>query len=289
MNIVYFVFGSNINYYQQVTFSICTALVNKDESDRIIVIAEEPSFFELVKEFVTVIPINNDVINEWKGDYKFIFRTKIKALQLIAEKYPDQHILYLDGDTFFYKSLTELRQELYNGNGIMHVKEGALYQKKTKTEKKLWSKVRNKTFANIHIDKNINMWNAGVIGIPNTSFDLINQSLQINDEMCDSNALCFVVEQLSFSIVLENQLKLTASDHVIGHYWGNKEEWDDTISNWMKKSLMNNYTLQEMIEQVKNIPFHEVPVYVKRSNTGIRLTKKIKAMFKPKSKSYIRE
>ncbi|WP_121965092.1 hypothetical protein [Myroides sp. N17-2] len=288
MNIVYFVFGSNINYYQQVIFSICTALVNKEESDRIIVIAEEPTLFKLVADFVTIIPIDNDIISEWKGDYNFIFRTKIKALQLIAERYPDQHILYLDGDTFFYKSLTVLKQELYKGNGIMHVKEDALYQKKTKTEKKLWSKVKDKTFANILVDKSINMWNAGVIGIPNTNFDLINVALQINDEMCDNNALCFLVEQLSFSIVLEKQLKLNACDHVIGHYWGNKEEWDVIISDWMKKSLMSNYTLQEMIEEVKNVPFHEIPVYVKRSNTGIRLTKKIQTMFKPRSKSYIK-
>lgn len=288
MNIVYFVFGSNINYYQQVIFSICTALVNKEESDRIIVIAEEPTLFKLVADFVTIIPINNDVINEWKGDYNFIFRTKIKALQLIAERYPDQHILYLDGDTFFYKSLTVLKQELYKGNCIMHVKEDALYQKKTKTEKKLWSKVKDKTFANILVDKSINMWNAGVIGIPNTNFDLINVALQINDEICDNNALCFLVEQLSFSIVLEKQLKLNASDHVIGHYWGNKEEWDVIISDWMKKSLMSNYTLLEMIEEVKNVPFQEIPVYVKRSNTGIRLTKKIQTMFKPRNKSYIK-
>lgn len=288
MNIVYFVFGSNINYYQQVIFSICTALVNKEESDRIIVIAEEPTLFKLVADFVTIIPIDNDIISEWKGDYNFIFRTKIKALQLIAERYPDQHILYLDGDTFFYKSLTVLKQELYKGNGIMHVKEDALYQKKTKTEKKLWSKVKDKTFANILVDKSINMWNAGVIGIPNTNFDLINIALQINDEMCDNNALCFLVEQLSFSIVLEKQLKLNASDHVIGHYWGNKEEWDVIISDWMKKSLMSNYTLQEMIKEVKNVPFHEIPVYVKRPNTGIRLTKKIQTMFKPRRKSYIK-
>lgn len=288
MNIVYFVFGNNINNYQQVIFSICTALVNKEESDRIIVIAEEPTFFKLVEDLVTIIPIDNATINKWKGDYNFIFRTKIKVLELIAKDYPSQHILYLDGDTFVYKSLSILKRELDKSQGIMHVNEGALYQKNTKTEKELWHTIRDKIFADIPINKSINMWNAGVIGIPNTSFDSINLALQLNDEMCDSNALCFVIEQLSFSIALTHQLQVTASDHVIGHYWGNKEEWNEVISNWIKKSLMSNYKVHEIIDEVKNIPFHEIPVYVKRSNTGIRLINKIQTLFKPRSKSYIK-
>lgn len=288
MNIVYFVFGSKINYYQQVIFSICTALINKEESDRIIIIAEEPTFFKVVEEFVTIIPINNDVINEWKGDYSYFFRVKIKALELIANEYPNQDILYLDGDTFIYKPLSVIKEDLNKGLNILHLNEGPLSTLPTKSEKKLWGSLKNKKFGDILIDEKTCMWNSGVIGISTKHFQTISLALQICDEMCLANVEYFTKEQLAFSIAGACYTEVKPADHVIGHYWGNKEEWDVIISDWMKKSLMSNYTLQEMIEQVKNVPFKEIPVYVKRSNTGIRLTKKIQTMFKPRSKSYIK-
>ena len=58
MNIVYLVFGNNLEHYQQIYFSIFTAMARKKENDRIVVIAEDPSLFNFFEENVEII-INN--------------------------------------------------------------------------------------------------------------------------------------------------------------------------------------------------------------------------------------
>jgi hypothetical protein len=70
---------------------------------------------------------------------------KIKALQLIAQKYPNESILYLDGDTFL-SILDLLRNGLENGENYMHL-EGKLSQLSSKTEKLMWKQMKGKTYA----------------------------------------------------------------------------------------------------------------------------------------------
>lgn len=102
MNIVYLVFGNNIENYQQAHFSIYTALLFKNAGDRIVVVTDNTQLFNSFGNHIETISINNDVIKEWEGEYQFFWRVKIKALQLVSGKYPSESILYLDGDTFFY-------------------------------------------------------------------------------------------------------------------------------------------------------------------------------------------
>lgn len=288
MNILYLVFGQDINHYQQVFFSIYTAIQYKNSSDRVIVIAEDPTFFHHFGESIEVIPIDRDKIKLWEGEHKFFWRVKIKALELISLMYPSEHILYLDGDTFFYKPISLLKEELDKGQNIMHLNEGALHQLPTKTEKLMWKQMKNKTFANIKIDTETEMWNAGLIGISSKhTSNSINLALQINDELCASNVTRRLIEQLSFSIATNHYSKLKAADHIVGHYWGNKDEWNNVISNWMKKALMNAYTSQQMMNSLLQIPFKEIPIYTKQSNTHKRLLLKLNNIFKPKKKLYI--
>ena len=124
MNIVYLVFGNNLEHYQQIYFSIFTAMARKKENDRIVVIAEDPSLFNFFEESVEIIEINKEIIKRWEGQYQFFWRVKIKALQLIAEKYPSESVLYLDGDTFFYQDLDTVREGMNNGQNFMHLEEG---------------------------------------------------------------------------------------------------------------------------------------------------------------------
>lgn len=289
MNIVYFVFGNDINYYQQVYFSIYTALAHKEESDQIIVMTEDSSFFKQLENRVRIVPINRNRITEWEGDYKYLFRIKIKALEFITKKFPSQPILYLDGDTFVYKSLSILKNELNKGYNLMHLNEGTLPKFRTKTGKKFWKLIKNKKFSDILIDENTCMWNSGVIGISPKHFETIPLALRITDEMCAMNITCFTMEQLSFALASSHHSLLKPADHIVGHYWGNKDQWNEVISNWIKKSMMGNLTAKEMTEEVKCFPFKEIPYYLKYSNTYKRLASQLKRVFKPKKAFYIQE
>lgn len=287
MNIVYFVFGENIIYYQQAFFSIYTSLAQKSEQDRIILITEQPSYFAQLGDWVTVLPITKDTIENWKGDYNYFFRVKIKALEFISEQYPDKHILYLDGDTFVYKSLSSIKQGLDQGKNYLHLNEGPLPSLKTKTEKKLWKQIGNRSFGGIAITKNTCMWNSGVIGISREHFAAIPLALQITDHMCQEKVTCFTMEQLSFGIACNEFSNLQSSDDIVGHYWGNKLQWDQVISNWMSKCLLTGISREQMVEQIKDFPFQDYPFYVKRSNTQQRLVKRLDKLFKQKNHKYI--
>ncbi|WP_410877615.1 hypothetical protein [Myroides sp. DW712] len=289
MNIIYLVFGQDISYYQQVFFSIYTALINKSEADRIIVVAENPSYFKQIEHLITIIPLDAQRVEEWKGGYGYFWRLKIKALEHIAKEYPNEDILYLDGDTFIYKPLHVLKAELDQGFNIMHVNEGPLPTLKTKSEKKMWSSLRNKKFANILVDEQTCMWNSGVIGISTQHFATIELALQVCDAMCVAQIAYFTKEQLAFGIAGSQITTIKPSDHVVGHYWANKDQWNEVISVWMKKSLMRNYSIEEMKEEVKNIPFEKIPYYYKHSNTYKRLSKRLKHMFPPKYPQYSKE
>ena len=128
MNIVYLVFGTKIENYQQAYFSIFTALLHKNDDDKIIVITDDSTLFGFFEGKIETIVINQDTIRDWEGPHQFFWRVKIKALQLVAQKYPQDSILYLDSDTFFYKNTAELRTALQSGNQFMHLNEGKLSQ-----------------------------------------------------------------------------------------------------------------------------------------------------------------
>lgn len=287
MNIVYLVFGSSIDHYQQVYFSVYTALAHKNDSDRIIIVAEDPELFQSFQGKIEIIPINREIIVEWEGEHHFFWRVKIKALQLVAQKYPSDSILYLDGDTFFYQSADALRDGMKNGQNFMHLEEGKLSALSSKTEKLMWKQMKGKTYDSITIDHNSKMWNAGLIGISHKHLDCLELTLAINDAMCADGVTRRLIEQFAFSLGLNNYAVLQPADAFVGHYWGNKTQWNIVISLFLKEVFMKNYSLDEIIAKVKAMDLTQIPVWVKESNTQRKLRNFVDHFYKNKRPLYI--
>jgi hypothetical protein len=287
MNIVYLVFGDNMDHYQQVYFSIYTAAAYKTTEDRIIVVAENPSLFTSLANHIEVIPIKRALIKEWEGKHQFFWRVKIKALELIAQKYPTDSILYLDGDTFFYKNMDRLRSGLKEGQNFMHIEEGKLSKLSSKTEKLMWSQMKGKTYQTIKIDENSAMWNAGLIGISNKHFDCLNLTLGINDAMCADNVTRRLIEQYAFSLGLNEYSTLQPADDIVGHYWGNKKQWNKIIDLFIKECFMKNYSFDQIVDYVKTMNLTKNPIRVKESSTQKKLKRFIDQFYKNKKSVYI--
>ncbi|MDR6546846.1 hypothetical protein J2810_002915 [Chryseobacterium rhizosphaerae] len=286
MNIVYLVFGTNMDHYLQVYFSIYIASARKNIEDKIIVVAEDPSLFNSFEDKIEIIPINREDIKNWEGKYHFFWRVKIKALQLIAQKYPLDSILYLDGDTFFYQDMDILRNGLKNGQNYMHIEEGKLSALSSKTEKLMWKQMKGKTYHNIKIDKNSTMWNAGLIGISNKHFDCLELTLGINDAMCEGNVTRRLIEQFSFSLGLNEYSPLQPADHIVGHYWGNKKQWNKIIDHFLIECFMRNYSFDQIKKHVKEMDLTQYPIRVKESSTQKKLKTFIDQFFKNKKTVY---
>ncbi len=273
--------------YQQVYFSMYTAFAHKNTEDRIIVLAEDASLFRSFQDKIEIVPINRELIKEWEGNYQFFWRVKIKALQLVAEKYPSDSILYLDGDTFFYNSLDSLRDGMKVGQNYMHVEEGKLATLSSKTEKLMWKQMKGKSYFNTKIDSNSTMWNAGLIGISPEHFACLELTLGINDEMCADGVTRRLIEQFAFSLGLNRFSALKPAEDIVGHYWGNKAEWNQIISHFLKEIFMKNLSLDEIIDQIRQIDFTKIPVKVKESSTQRKLKKFVDGFYKNRKPLYI--
>jgi len=289
MNIIYLVFGNNMDNYQQVYFSVYTAFAHKNTEDRIIVVAEDPSLFASFQDKIEIIPISRAIIKEWEGKYQFFWRVKIKALQLVAKKYPSDSILYLDGDTFFYQNMDSIRDGMKNGQNFMHVEEGKLSALSSKTEKLMWKQMKGKSYFNTKIDEDSTMWNAGLIGVSPKHFACLDLTLEINDAMCADGVTRRLIEQFAFSLGLNEYSPLKPAAHVVGHYWGNKPEWNKIISHFLKEIFMRNYSLDQIIERIREIDFTQIPIKVKESTTQRKLKNLVDQFYKNKKPIYIKK
>ncbi|MEH0153850.1 hypothetical protein V6R21_06860 [Limibacter armeniacum] len=291
MNILYLVFGDNIQNHKQANFSIYTFLLQKDFVDHIIIVTDAPSYYSHLKDSrVIVKSVDEQTLNDWRGPYDFFWRIKIKAVEAIAYEFKDTSLLYLDSDTFLYGDLAEIKNRLDKGFNTMHLNEGKLSELGSKTEKKMWDQSNGKSFGGVTINAEHCMWNAGVIGISHKNFsNTIPLSLSICDDMCKGGVTRRLIEQFAFSVALcaDEDTPMVASDDIIGHYWGNKEGWNEVITSFFVKAHLGGLTQDEELEELRKMDLLKIPVKVGIPNTRKRLHKLIMKWFPDKGIEYI--
>jgi hypothetical protein len=250
------------------------------------VITDAPNFYVRFGDRVQIIEINQTQIEAWKGEYNFVFRAKIKAIEYVCQLYPNQPTLYLDSDTFLFTDLKLLKDSLVNP--LMHMKEGLLSELKSKTIRKLWETVRGREFAGIKIQANHAMWNAGVVGIPaGQGLKITDLVLQICDKILAERVGKWIVEQFSFSIVMSENGNLQATEPFIGHYWSNKEGWNEEIEKFMLTSFLKGNSVQDDIKAISEFDFSKIAIQKRIPNTQMRLKKIIEKWFPSEDKAFI--
>lgn len=280
MNILYLVFGNNIDVHLQVQFSIITLMHELNDKDQVHVITTTPSFYQHLKSKIDLIPISEQTLKEWRGKHDFFWRCKIKAIEHIAEKYPGQDLMYLDGDTFLIDSLLPIKQKLNEGYGMMHLDEGHPKDMMTKSLS-MWKTVKGRNYGGITIGEKHDMWNAGVVAIPGKKLkETVQLALQICDGMLDDEAEPIVIEQYSLSIALYERTHLIEAKSWIGHYWGNKEEWNNYIHQFFLTSFVTNRNIEEEIQiAASNKDYCKLAIHKKVPNTKKRLIRLLNCLF----------
>ena len=285
MNILYIVFGDKLDYHLQAYLSIRSFQKQMKADDRIFVVTSRPEYYNHAD--VTTLGVTDEEIEAWKGPHHFFFRVKIKAMELLASKYPNQHILYLDSDTFLYGDLDVLKQRLDSGNGMMHVREGHPSKMKGGSLK-LWNTVKGHTYAGITLGERHDMWNAGVVAVPKDRLDrVIATSLSICDGMLDDGGNCFILEQYAQSVCMNELTRLLPSDDCIGHFWGNKEEWETVVSELLLRSYMKQSSLQDELNAITPQLQSSHPIYIHKSSTAGKLHKLVNKLFPKRDFRYI--
>lgn len=289
MYIVFLVFGKDYINYQQALFSMFTFLSQMKEEDKIIVLTDHPDYFNIIKDRIIISKLNESTLIDWKGKHQFFWRIKIKALQLVANQWGDKPFLYLDADTFLFEDLNRIKIKLSKGFNLMHLNEGKLSTLNSKTEKLMWQQLKNTKHSGVAIDENTCMWNAGAIAVSNDRVEVLQLALDICDSMCAQQVTPRLIEQLAFSIALQTNNKLEAIDNCIGHYWGNKKQWNEKISTFFSSNFMNGLSTSKQIKKITTVKFNDIPVIIKVPNTRLRLIKKVTNWFPNKYQTFIRK
>ncbi len=287
MNLLYISFGKTESVHLQAAFSIYSFAQQKDV-DTINLVTDAPDYYKHLQNLVSITQVDEKLLNEWKGLHQFFWRIKIKAIELMAKKYPGNAIIYLDTDTFLYGEINTLYTKLLQGKSIMYQNEGLLSKVTSKTVRKMWQQVNGKTFAAIQIEPTANMWNAGVVAIPNTKEGAeCENALQLCDAMCAAGVTPRLIEQFALSIALEKMYGLLPAAGIVAHYWSNKEEWNKKITQFFIQQYFKNATQAQIIKAVQNTDFGKTAIEKRERNTAKRMYKLIDKFFPVKDIKYL--
>lgn len=286
MNLILLTFGERLENHYQAAFAILSFL--KDPLvQRVIVVTDQKDFYHFFNGKVDIIDINKQTLNEWQGEQQFFWRIKIKALEYVQIHYPNEHLLYIDSDTFLAGNLAIIDAQLNQGHTLMHKRECALADNTDNTLQKMYLALKGKFFAGIEINAQSSMWNAGVIALPaGKAQEIIRLSLQICDEICTTDCPRRLVEQFAFSIALAHSAEMKACDDVIGHYWGNKPEWNKMIADFFAETLLKQFSLLQCIALVASSDWNKLPLHKKQRSTNLKLKCLIDKLFCDKNIHY---
>lgn len=285
MNIFYMIFGEKAVHHVQAYLSFRTFQKQLSPGDRIFVMATHPELY--ASSGVEVIPVSDDTIREWKGPHNFFWRAKIKAIAYMADRYPDDHLMYLDTDTILYGRLDDLKTCLDDGCGLMHLNEGHPSTMGSRSLR-MWRQTEGRSYGGVTVGARHCMYNAGVVAIPRQKLaDVSRLALAVCDGMLEEDVERVTIEQYSLSIALCEQTSLKEAKGFIGHYWGNKPDWEAMAYELMARAYMEGLTIGQQLERLDIDRLRQMPYYVHRSSTARRLKSLIDSCFKDKGHKYL--
>lgn len=116
---------------------------------------------------------------------------------------------------------------------------------------------------------------------------MIKATLDICDAMLEQKVTRRLIEQFSFSLALSEFSNLIPADKQIGHYWGNKGQWNDFIINFFLTSHLSNTPLHKQIDFMKSVDYTKFPVIVRIASIRYDLQDVIAKIFPARGKKYI--
>ena len=292
MIVLYLTFGHNLRVHQQAVFSAMTLLaqVAKGAGPQVeaVVYTDAPQYYRLLGDRARIITTTPEQLTSWRGPHDFFWRIKIKALQALTVQYPGENLLYLDADTFCFGKPGTLTDVLTQGTHLMHAREGALHELPTSTERTMYRQCSGNTFAGIVVDGNSTMYNAGVVGLAATrAGEAVTLALEVCDAMCAAGVTRRLVEQFALSLALEACGGLTAANGSIGHYWGNKEDWNERITAFFLEHHLGDDDLAQQIAAAGAVDFAALPIYKRSSGTRRKLRAWVDRTFDKRLHAYI--
>lgn len=225
--LVYLSYGDD-KYHFETMFSILTAKKFKTDEDNytIIVYTDKPSHYKWLG--VSTKFISSDIIEEWIGHTAgYPFRRKVKCI-IDRLKYLDGKLVFVDGDTYFTSSPSELFNRVGKNKFCLHVPEIRLTRREGTAGYFL-----HKVFDHhvilwpdntpIFIGKGEVMWNSGVIGIHSNDIEKMEVSLKLIDDIWIYERSLHTLEQFALGHVFQKYGSIAQTDDLVFHYWSKRQ------------------------------------------------------------------
>jgi hypothetical protein len=288
MNLLYITFGPNERNHLQAAFSIYSFLSMEAPVGVITILTDQPGFYKRFGKRVNLIHLAADVLKAWKGPKDFFWRVKIKSLELVAEQFPREPLMYLDTDTFLYRDFTPALELLARGKAGMHEHEGLLSHIGTKSARITAANamtIRQEGFREL---VSYSMWNAGAILVPNKQDgEEFRLALDICDKLLKVSTRPILIEQFALSAALEHVYGLEPLHPVIAHYWSAKDEWNELIGRYFLSVYLKDLNEPEALAAFRELNLHELPIKRIERNSKRRLKGLIDRVFEDKQISYL--
>lgn len=268
MNLLYITFGPNERNHLQAAFSICSFLSLRAPVREITILTDQPGFYRRLGDRVNIVPLSAEELKEWKGPKDFFWRVKIKSLQWMAARFPNEPLLYLDTDTFLYKDLGPVMAMVARGKAAMHEREGTLMEIGTKSARITAANARAIRHQDIPDLPGFAMWNAGAVLVPNTrGGEEFNLALALCDQLLEVSSRPILVEQFALSVALERVYGLEPLRPFVAHYWSTKDEWNDLISRFFLSAYLTDRNDEDTLQAFRQLDLRQIPVKrIKRSS-----------------------
>lgn len=265
---VFLTFGERTHYHSQLIYSMISLVAHSplERPYHFTIVTDKPEFYQwLDGDLFTVVQVEESTLTEWRGPFDFFWRIKIEAILSVAKKNSEHHCVYFDTDTIAYADLSLLYDALDNGVNHMHVKEFEFESTKGRTGKKMKTHGLGKTYGDFTLTNQSAMWNAGVVAISakNNPVQTLYSALTACDAMCDDGMERKLIEQFSLSLALQTN-KISNAEDCIRHYWGNKPQWDNLITEFFTRVFLKGVSFDDAVKMFK-LQSHDLPDVVKET------------------------
>jgi len=234
---VYQAYGAR-RFRLQAALSIRSLLAQGAAAESVLVFTDRPGEFAGLSG--STLEATASLLREWAGRCGFHHRIKIELIRRVRAIFPGP-IVYVDSDTIWRSSPSEIYSHLESGQFVMHECEAPLsdsfYPEYLAALQLLEARGGLGALAG-HVGQ-VRMYNAGVIGLPtHLSDDILSRVLSL----CDDLSLLVprrmeLVEQLAFSCILPRLGEMKTCRNAVLHYWRDSFEVCQALESMMPETI----------------------------------------------------
>ena len=245
-------YGPGGRLHREAAAAILSVQAHRPATSEIVVLTDQPERYQWFRDSITVVPLSDRVLTEWRGQRGDRYRPKIEALRrLAADAAAD--VLLFDVDTMARRDLAPLAARLAAGSLVLHRREYALAAPPRRGDRALKEEILGRSWQGIAPDASASMWNGGIIGSSRRHKGIFDRTLAVFDEMRDRSRH-FAVEQLAYSIVFPAYGTIEEASPWFDHYWANREWFDRAIERFLSDARLKELTVADAAEQLKREP-----------------------------------